>query len=528
MAPHFYLRIVALLLMIWPWGPARALVGAGTTHPVQARAPATDARIMRAAGEAKRLVEAAAAIPGSFPSVALIVATPDEIPLIYVRGTTRAGDSNMVDANSAIYIGSQTKSFIGLMAARLDRKNILPLDITLHDVWPTMKLPGNVRPEEVSLRDLLSHQAPLRTDTLNFLTAYVRPIAAREYPKMLLSYTKEREPGFSYSNLGYLIYAAALETRTGRSWKEWLRSEILMPLRLKRTDARSTKYGVRNVVWNHQWDGAKWIAYAPKSDETMHAAGGLFSSPTDMARWMQLNLRRGEGLPGDWESAFRIAQTSVTAAELSDGEFVCDGYGLGWYSCSYRGEGILMHSGQYVGTRSITILIPARHVGLSFMASSDSMIEGLALDLIKGFIGTVAGKDGEDVRLGKAIAGYPARIASMTASRQSALRDAYLDSMWGGWTWNPSPAEEAKIAGTFHNERLGKLEVLTDAPGLWGRLGSYTFRLQPARNDLFAAWTTPIEPPSPLKYDKAADTITWRDSIFERSPLAASPQASGR
>jgi CubicO group peptidase (beta-lactamase class C family) len=510
MKSNLYLQTLLILAAALPAIPAAA------RQPGSEQTSTVDARIMKAASEVRLLLETVGQIHGSFPATALVVATPDAVPLMYVQGLTRSVGGTPARANSPFYIGSQTKSFVGLLAARLDQKKELPLDTRLSDIWPGLQLPGKLRANDVTMRDLLSHQAPLKTSTLNFLTAYVRSIPAGEYPAMLKSYSEEREPGFSYSNLGYLIYAAALETRTGRPWKWWLQAEVLTPLRLEHTAPRSTHFKPRDIVWNHQWNGTGWIAYAPKRDDLMHAAGGLLSSPQDMARWIQANLSQGRGQPGAWKSSFAMAQTALTPARLSDGEFVCDGYGLGWYSCAYKDERVLMHPGQYVGTRSMTLLIPARQVGLSFMASSDSMIEGLALELMKGFIGLAAGKDGEEERLKSAAAQYPVRIASMNASRLKSLRSSYADAIWGGWTWKPTQAEEDILLGPFENERLGRIEILRDEIGLWGRLGAYTFRLQPAQPGVYAAWTTAVDPPEAFKYDRQADTVEWEESIFRR------------
>src|SRR3546814_13572390 len=82
------------------------------------------------------------------------------------------------------------------------------------------------------MADLLSHPEGLTTDTLNTVTAYVRDIPAAEYPHWLETETSTRDPGFRYANLGDLLYGAALETRTGRTWNDWLDAEVLQPLRL--------------------------------------------------------------------------------------------------------------------------------------------------------------------------------------------------------------------------------------------------------------------------------------------------------
>jgi CubicO group peptidase (beta-lactamase class C family) len=230
------------------------------------------------------------AVGGSFPSAALVVATADSVPLVEVFGDVKAGFPSLANSRSRFYIASQTKAFIGTMAARLDERGVLPLSTTLDQIWPGMELPEPASARAITLRDLLSHQAPLSTETLNFITANVAAIPARQYPKLLAHETIARESGFGYSNLGYLIYGAALEARTGRSWAQWLDREVLRPLKLRDTATQTNRVPHEQMVWSHEWTVQGWSAFAPKSDSTRHAAGGLVSSARDQAIWIQANL----------------------------------------------------------------------------------------------------------------------------------------------------------------------------------------------------------------------------------------------
>ncbi|TKR33201.1 beta-lactamase family protein [Luteimonas gilva] len=315
-------------------------------------------RIETATEEIRATLDKIQTIPGAFPAVSAVIVHGDATPLMHVRGTARVGRSGMVDADSQFYIASQTKSFMALLAADLDEKRVLPLDTTLAQIWPGLELPAPGDPAKITMADLLSHQENLKTDTLNFLTAYVRSVPASDYPAMLSRYTQARSAGFRYANIGDLIYGAALETRTGRTWQEWLQTEILRPLKLDRVYSRTSRIPARRQTWNHRWDGQAWLAYPPKPDALMHAAGGLSASSRDMATWMRANLSRRSptGMPST--RSFERAQRPLAKANLSDGELVCDGYSLGWYSCTYKGQTALMHPGSYPGVVSVTVLVP--------------------------------------------------------------------------------------------------------------------------------------------------------------------------
>lgn len=225
-------------------------------------------QVQTAANEIREALSEIQRIPGAFPAVSAVVVQGNATPLMFVHGIAHAGQPGTVDHKSQFYIASQTKSFIALLAAHLDESGVLPLETTLAQVWPQLTLPAPADPARITMADLLSHQEQLKTDTLNFLTAYVRAVPAADYPAMLARYTEVRPGGFRYANIGDLIYGAALEARTGRTWQEWLQQEVLRPLRLDSVYSRSSQAPAGRLTWNHRWDGHAWIAYPPQTRRT--------------------------------------------------------------------------------------------------------------------------------------------------------------------------------------------------------------------------------------------------------------------
>lgn len=498
-----------------------ALVGfvasaAAAEQPRTDGEPLATQRVRAAANEIRDALGEIQKTPGAFPAVSAVVVQGDANLLMYIHGTAHAGRPGKVDRDSLFYIASQTKSFMALLAAQLDENGVLPLDTTLAEVWPRLELPAPADPAKINMADLLSHQENLKTDTLNFLTAYVRAVPAADYPAMLSRYTQSRKEGFRYANIGDLIYGAALQTRTGRTWQAWLQQEVLRPLKLDHVYSRSSQAPVHRLTWNHRWDGHAWIAYPPKPDELMHAAGGLLASADDMAAWMRANLQRRSPTGTPSARSFELAQHPLAKADLSDGEFICDGYSLGWYSCTYKDQHAFMHPGSYTGVVSVTVLLPSMDAGLSLVANSDSAMEGLELEMMKAFIGLATGQSGETQRLRKAVAGYPGRLSRTVSARLESVQKARREGSWGGWTWTPSRSETKRYAGTFRSERLGRLDVVQGPDGLQARLGEMRLTLTPASPGVFGASESALDAPEAFRYSDDADSLRWDDDTFVR------------
>lgn len=489
---------------------------AAAQEPIAYKEEVATYRVQTAANEIRRVLSELQQIPGAFPAVSAVVVQGEAAPLIFVHGIAHAGQPGSVDHKSQFYIASQTKSFIALLAARLDERGVLPLETTLAQVWPQLKLPAPADPAKITMSDLLSHQEQLKTDTLNFLTAYVRAVPATEYPAILARYTEARSEGFRYANIGDLIYGAALEEWTGRTWQSWLQKEVLQPLGLNHVYSSSSQAPARRLTWNHRWNGHAWIAYPPKQDQLMHAAGGLFASADDMAIWMRANLSRRSPTGTPSAHSFELAHRPLAKAKLSDGEFVCNGYSLGWYSCAYKNQDVLMHPGSYKGVVSVTVLIPVMSTGLSMVVNSDSAMEGVQLELMKAFIGLATGQSGETARLRKVMTDYPDRLARTVEARLSAVQEARNDNTWAGWKWIPSQTELKRFVGTFHNDRLGSLEVAQGPDGLEARLGAMHLTLMPASPGLFGASDSMLDAPDAFHYDSDTGSVRWKDDTFTR------------
>ena len=451
----------------------------------------------------------------SAPGTAVIVVTGDGRRYIRVHGEAKAGSGYTVTADSAFYIASMTKAYVGLLAARLDSEGVLPLATTLAEVWPGLKLPeGGREAKAVRLRDLLVHSIPFRVPEITFLEAYVRDVAPSEYPGLIERYAVQRQDGFQYDNLGYNVYAAALEARTGKNWRVWLKERVFLPLRMTATSGRTSEYEMNRIAWSHQragnardgWPRAGgWYLIAPKADGMMQSAGGLMTTANDMALWLEAQIK-GEGPNGSGltPEIFARARNDQVAQPSNGFGFSCDGYVYGWGVCRLilratedaAGEDRVLgpffqHGGGYVGVRSLMTAAPGLGFGVAFLSNSDSMTGFISQEVTKLVFELDLGMPGGDVRSKWRIDEYRKRNARYLADLEGGLQNRRAEPKWKRWAWTPDAAGLAAFAGRY--ERHGAL--LPDAAvefadgALFLTSSDRRYRLMPAAPDLFGAQT---------------------------------------
>ena len=457
------------------------------------------------------LVKATRAVKGTAPAVALVIVARGQKPVVLVDGTADVRSGTKADANTPFYIASMTKAYVGVLALELDRKGILKLDSSVADYWPNLRISG-VDTKAVTLRHLLTHRFPFENSVLGYRTAYTDEVPAAAYPRLLASYSKVREQGFSYSNLGYLLYSAILEKETKQSWKDWLASDVFRPLGLDHSSARSSDFPV--VTAAHQWTQAGWHAFAMKPDALMHAAGGLVTSPNDMARWLEAHL--GESaLPA---STFQAAHTAIPYPTKKEGNQSCDGYALGWSRCTAHAVTYLEHGGGYTGFRSQMAILPDRGIAFAFLTNSDSMTGTLSGKLMDAFVQAVADPVSALIDPAAFAADYAKLVADQAANRAKRDEKDRADTKWKGWTWKPSAKALASYVGRYHNDSLGDMTVRLEGQTLVATLGAFTMPLVPAAQNVFAGIPNPAEKRELVLFEEDRRSLSWNDDIYTRLP----------
>jgi CubicO group peptidase (beta-lactamase class C family) len=366
------------------------------------------------------------------------------------------------------------------------------------------------------------HSIPFRAEQITFLEAYVRDVAPSEYPGLLERHAVPRADGFQYDNLGYNIYAAALEAKTGRNWRVWLKEKLFVPLGMTSTSGRTSDYPPDRIAWSHQrtgglrggWPSADgWYLIPPKADGMMQSAGGLMTSPNDMALWLEAQLR-GEGPIGSGltPQIFTRARADQVARPADNQGLSCRGYVYGWNVCRITtNDGLsgpfFQHAGGYTGVRSLMTAAPSLGFAVAFLSNSDSMTGFLSQEVTKFVFELYQDVPGGDERGRLRMADYRARNAAYLTTLQSTLEKARAESKWKGWLWAPDAAELAVFAGRYHRDgALMPDATVTLSDGVLF-LGSSDrrFRLTPAAPDLFGAQTFAYDEIASIQFVRGPD-----------------------
>lgn len=270
-------------------------------------------------------------------------------------------------------MGSVTKVFTSTAIMLLRDHGKLRLDdpVSMYLPWFRIKSSFQDAPE-ITIRHLLTHTSGLpREADVPYWTDHVFP--TREQLVEVVP-TQEAvappETTYHYSNLGMALLGEVVAEVSGRSWAEYLRTEIFEPLGMSSTSGapgetlmkrRATPYMLMGP------DGARDI-FDYYDAGAIGPAANLVSTVEDISRFASLQFSDGPA-----EGA-RILKGS-TLREMQRVHWVypsfSGGRGLG-FSVSHRnGKDFVGHGGWIGGNRSSLLMVPEEKIAVIAVINAD-------------------------------------------------------------------------------------------------------------------------------------------------------------
>jgi CubicO group peptidase (beta-lactamase class C family) len=401
------------------------------------------------------------------PGMAVAVVRGDQVVYLRGFGYADAETRRPVTPETVFYIASSTKSFTGLATAILHERGKLDMDAPLTRYLPEVELHKGLDPNEITLRDLLTHTHGIRgRGPVDFRSAY----SGDHTHQLLVDLLRHQVPAengraFEYGNIGYNTASLAMDAELGMSWKDVLEREIFAPLGMSSTTAYVSRVPEDRLAMPYRMEpeGFSGLPYT-KGDENMHAAGGVVTSAADLASWLRANLNEGRVGGEQLLSAWAVGESHRPQAE-QDNQFMSfkrTGYGLGWNTGSYEGDPFTHHFGGFSGFHAQISFMPEHDVGVAIMLNSGA---GQLADLVSRYIyDSLNGKPDVEARYAEELergaqraAQSRERIAADRARRASRPQDL------------PYPLEA--YAGVYENEQLGRLEFAVVDGKLEARMG---------------------------------------------------------
>ena len=323
------------------------------------------------------------------PGLSIAVVDGDDVLWAQGFGTTQRGGGTPITTDTMFSVQSTSKVFTATAVMQAVEAGLLDLDEPITTYLPdfTVHSAFEAHPErKITLRMLLAHTAGFTHEAPIGNNYEVDP-GDFESHVASISDTWLRFPigtGYAYSNLGIDLAGYILERVSGKPFADVLRDSLLEPLGMNHStfDRATIRATADRAIGQLQYARA-WL-----TDMPMTAAGGLYSSAADMARFLSFQLGRGV-IDGRTVLAPALIDEMRTIPAPYAGAPA--GYALGVARTRWRAGGyqdLFSHGGGGFGFLSDLWWVPTLDLGITVLTnSSDHELQGeLALSIMRDLV----------------------------------------------------------------------------------------------------------------------------------------------
>lgn len=318
------------------------------------------------------------------PGLQYLVVTAEDVRFEYAGGWADIAQQRPMTAETTMMGFSMTKTLTAAAVLQLVERGIIGLDDELDRYVGASPYAG----QGITIRQLIAHTAgvpnpiPLRwvhlleeEASFNESDALDRVLADNPTP--------DSRPGekYAYSNIGYWLLGRVIEVATGQPYADYVRSNILVPLRVdgqmaigipdvtQHASGYLARYSFTNLLKGLMTDAKFWGEYEGDWLRIKHhhldgpSFGGLVSNARGFGAFLQDQLAEESVLFGaETKALFESVQVNANGEPLP--------MTLGWHVGNVDGEPYLFKEGGGGGFHAEMRIYPERGIGTVVMVSN--------------------------------------------------------------------------------------------------------------------------------------------------------------
>jgi CubicO group peptidase (beta-lactamase class C family) len=516
----------------------RALAALAAVGLLVGEAPRAQAFEATTADTGARVDAMFAAWTAETPGCAVGVSKDDREILARAYGSADLEHGVANTAETVFEAGSVSKQFTAAAILLLAQAGKLKLDDPVREYVP--ELPDYGTPD-ITIRHLLHHTSGLRDwGTVASAAGWPRGSRVHTHAHVLDIVSRQKSLNFApgseylYCNTGYNLLAIIVERRSGKTFAQYTRDSIFVPLGMTHTQWRDDYTRIvkdRAIAYEKTADGY----HLQMPFENVHGNGGLLTTVGDLLRW-------NRNFTSERVGGKALISELQRRGRLTDGLQIS--YARGLSVSMYRGLPEVSHSGSTAGYRAFLTRFPAQALSVAVLCNAgNAPAAALAHDVANLFLGAALGPDtapspaaveaslldrwagqyrsvltGEPVKLsvedGALRAGTTALVAqsgSLFVTRDGSLRlqfrgeeagrsfdqigrDGDVEHFAVAPEYKPTPAELARYEGTYvSDEAEVTYEIRAEGGVLVARRRpDARFPLAPAYKDAFTNAQLPL------------------------------------
>lgn len=390
-------------------------------------------------------------------------------------GVKELGRPDPVGPDTLFIAASNTKALTTLLLAELVDEGKMGWDQPVTELFPAFKLGDEATTKQVLVKHLICACTGMPRQDLEWLLEY-RDETPASSMKLLgtMQPTSRFGEVFQYSNLmaaaaGFIGGAKAVPGKEwGSAYDEAMRTKVFAPLGMTSTTFDFATALKGDVAQPHGEDVDGKVIRARMdlnySVVPVRPAGGVWTSPRELARYVEMELAKGM-LP----SGKRLVSADNLLARYKPNVIVGEDvtYGMALMVDTRYGVSVVHHGGDLAGYHSDMIWLPEHGVGAVILTNAESGVY-LRGPLLRRLLEVLFDGKPEAEEALKVAAGQ--RKAAIAKERERLVVPA-------------DPAAAAKLASRYASEALGEVKILKEGNATVFDVGEWKSTVASRKND---------------------------------------------
>jgi len=262
------------------------------------------------------------------------------------------------------HLGSLGKVYTATAIMILKEQGLIDLDKPANEYLGKGKIEayeGNIN--DVTLRRILNH-----TSGLPYMWTHLYTHELNQRPpwdEVIRHFGKTVSPPggrYIYSNLGFGILGYIVERVSGKSYHEFMKTEVFDPLSLTRTAVDTGLYDGEYIAQKYSSKGR-----VPYFDMLCKGGGTVFASAHDLVRFGMFHMKNHlvDQKPILSDTSLQEMQSSSRSTSPQSP------YKIGWWVSTRYGYSMVQHGGHVLGAKAELGLIPSENIAVAVLSNGE-------------------------------------------------------------------------------------------------------------------------------------------------------------
>ena len=392
------------------------------------------------------------------PGIAVGIVHDGKVVLAKGYGVSDINTGAKVNADTNFGIASNSKAFTTTALAMLVDDKKIDWDDKVKKYIPEFKMYNEYVTKEFTIRDLVTHRSGLGLGAGDLM---VWPDGHDFTPEDIIKNIHFLQPvsdfrtKYDYDNLLYIIAGVVIERVSGKSWVDFIHSEILTPLEMKRTASSWNELKDKsNSISPHVPIDGKLKVIDRYTNSIFDAAAGIYSNVNDLTHWVQFQLDEGKFNEMQLVSETQMKelkkpQTLMPFSTRPPYNSLFRAYGLGFQLQDVNGKLEVSHTGGLEGIVTQIVMIPQENLGIIVLTNQQ---QGAAFMAVSNTI--------KDHYLGLPEKDWVKEYDELISKREGDA-DKITNEVWNTvlQSYKPDVPDPKLLVGTYKDNWFGEIKI---------------------------------------------------------------------